>query len=484
MLALAWQRTNNTPPRIAIIGSGPAGFYTAHRTLTRLPTSHIDMYEALPVPFGLVRFGVAPDHPEVKNCQDTFTKVASHPNFTFLGNVSVGNPSDHDHGVGVSLGSVMRNYHAVVFAYGASRDRKLGVRGEGLKGVYSAREFVGWYNGLPACAGLEPELGRGEEAVVVGQGNVALDVARILLSDVDVLAKLDVPEHALARLAESKVRRVHVVGRRGPLQAAFSTKEARELMRLEGLAFHPLDKGLFPEDLKTLPRASRRLSEILLKGSPTPVSTTPGGKSWSLDFLLSPSAFLSSPDSPDHLSSTTFTRNTLTSPFSPTSSVEPLNPPETITIPSSIAFRSIGYKAAPLQDFQTVGIPFDEGRGVVKHDPAGRVQHTPQDGGKVFQGLYCTGWVKTGPTGVIASTMGDAFATGDAIVEDAERLSNEGRIKGGWEGVLAEENVARERVVSWEDWNRIDGAEKERGRELGKEREKMVQTEEMLEVLR
>jgi adrenodoxin-NADP+ reductase len=208
--AYSTAQTSRGRLRVAIIGSGPAGFYTAHRLLNKTHDAVIDMYEQLPVPYGLVRFGVAPDHPEVKNCQDTFEEVAQSPRFNYIGNVRVG----HD----VELMSMKPHYDAILFSYGASEDRELGIPGENLRGVLSARSFVGWYNGLPQFQGLSPNLKVGEQAVVVGQGNVALDVARILLSPVDKLAKTDISEQALQCLAESRVRSVRVVGRRGPIQ--------------------------------------------------------------------------------------------------------------------------------------------------------------------------------------------------------------------------------------------------------------------------
>ena len=196
--------------RVAIIGSGPAGFYTAYRLMNKNKDVVIDMYEQLPVPYGLVRYGVAPDHPEVKNCQDTFEEAAQSPRFNYVGNVRVG----HD----IELAKMKPHYDAILFSYGASEDRELGIPGEDLPGVYSARSFVGWYNGLPQFQALEPNLQAGDQAVVIGQGNVALDVARILLTSVDVLRKTDIAEQAIQTLSESKVRSVRVVGRRGPIQ--------------------------------------------------------------------------------------------------------------------------------------------------------------------------------------------------------------------------------------------------------------------------
>jgi adrenodoxin-NADP+ reductase len=198
------------PLRLAVIGSGPAGFYTAYRLMNKVQDAVIDMYEQLPVPYGLVRFGVAPDHPEVKNCQDTFEEVALSERFNYIGNVRVG----YD----VELSKLKQHYDAILFSYGASEDRKLGIPGENMNGVFSAREFVGWYNGLPQFRGLKPQLQAGEQAIVIGQGNVAMDVARILLSPVDALKSTDITEEALQKLSESKVTSVRVVGRRGPIQ--------------------------------------------------------------------------------------------------------------------------------------------------------------------------------------------------------------------------------------------------------------------------
>ncbi|KAK4134158.1 NADPH:adrenodoxin oxidoreductase-like protein [Trichocladium antarcticum] len=503
--ATAQTSRGGRPFRLAIIGSGPAGFYTAYRAMSRIQDAKVDMYEALPVPYGLVRFGVAPDHPEVKNCQEKFEEVASSPNFTFVGNVSVGTPSDHPDGCTVPLASILRHYNAVVFSYGAAKDRTLGIPGESsLKGIYSAREFVGWYNGLPEHADLAPDLTQGDEAVVIGQGNVALDVARMLLEDVDVLRKSDIAEHAIETLSKSKIRRVHIVGRRGPMQAAFTIKEARELMKLPDVAFHPIDQSLIPADPKTLPRAPRRLMDILLKGSPTPpsssstsTSTSTATKSWSLDFLLTPQAFHPCAADPARVGSTTFERTALSSPFDPHAYA--LGTAQTVSLPSRAVFRSIGYRSAPLPEFAALGIPFNERWGVISNDGGGggggRVQHEERTAGAAmaygrFPGLYCAGWVKRGPTGVIASTMEDAFATADAISRDWGsgdvpflNPDGEGGEAAGWDGVRRETGVGRARVVDWDGWRRIDRAERERGRLVGKEREKFTRTADMLAVL-
>ncbi|KAI9718544.1 MAG: hypothetical protein M1812_003995 [Candelaria pacifica] len=480
-------RTTNTvhatqdvrPFRMAVIGSGPAGFYTAYRVMSKIPDAVVDMYEHLPVPYGLVRFGVAPDHPEVKNVQDKFEEVASSPRFNFIGNIALG--SD------LQLTSLTPHYDAMVFAYGASQDRALNIPGENLKGIYSARAFVGWYNGLPEYADLSPILDGGEEAIVIGQGNVALDIARTLLTDVDALRKTDMTDYALETLNKSRIKRVRVVGRRGPMQAAFTVREVRELLNLPSVAFHPIPTSLFPSDTSTLPRASKRLTQFLMKGSPNPASTSP--KSWSLDFQLSPQSFNTNSNStPTSLSSVTFTKTALQGPdlFSP--ATRAIATSSTITHPASVAFRSIGYKSAALPGLSALNLPFDANLGIIPNDVSGRVLSASLGPGyltaKHIPGMYCAGWVKRGPTGVIASTMEDAFATAEAIAQDWEAkavfLGGDGA---GWDGISEEVRRKGLRRVTWEDWKRIDKVERERGKVAGKEREKMKSVTEMLSVL-
>lgn len=514
---------------MAVIGSGPAGFYTAYRVMSLIDGAKVDMYEALPVPFGLVRFGVAPDHPEVKvsynfgallhqpfavlllhqkdrrtsivssnppeqNCEDKFTEVASSPNFTFIGNVTVGHPSNHPGGQSVQLRTLLRHYDAVLFAYGASKDRNLGVPGESLRRIYSAREFVGWYNGLPEFAGLDPDLSQ-DTAVVLGQGNVAMDVARILLKSPADLRGTDIAGYAADALARSRVRRVRVVGRRGPAQASFTVKELRELVNLEGARMDPVEEGLLPPDLKALPRAPRRLMEVLTKGSAAAASRQQAERSWALDFCMSPTEFLPDPSDPAAVGATGFRRNVLSDVFDPTASITHTEPATTM-MKSPLVFRSIGYKSEPIPEFEDLGVLFDQRRGVIGNDGVhGRVAPTT-DGEENrprnhIPGLYCAGWVKRGPTGVIASTMEDAFATAAAIAEDwkagtdflGDGVTLEGREmeSAGWEGVKSEGPKALAAcAVDWEGWLAIDRAEKERGKSKGKARDKFTAVEEML----
>ncbi|KAH6673600.1 NADPH:adrenodoxin oxidoreductase-like protein [Halenospora varia] len=470
---------------MAVIGSGPAGFYTSYKVMSKIENSVVDMYEHLPVPFGLVRFGVAPDHPEVKNCQDKFQEVAESPRFNFIGNISIGS-----HDGELPLKALIPHYDAILFAYGASKDRTLNLEGEDtLKGIYSARAFVGWYNGLPEYSNLSPDLTQGEQAVVIGQGNVALDVARILLQDVDVLRSTDITENAIETLKKSRVKRVRVVGRRGPLQAAFTIKEVRELVKLPSVSFHPIDTSLIPEDITKLPRPPRRIMEVLKKGSTASLETAP--RSWSLDFCASPTSFNPDPSSPNQLGSMSFETTTLSpNPFD--RSARAVGTGEIKDVPASLAFRSIGYKSEALPGTEELGIPFDDRLGVIPNDHLGRVFDLAEGWGppinaKHIPGLYCAGWVKRGPTGVIASTMDDAFSTAESIAMDwygQTPFLNAGYGDGqGWDGVKVEALRRGCRRVSWNDWKKIDAVEKERGKQNGKEREKFTNVDDMLAVL-
>lgn len=478
------------PFRMAVIGSGPAGFYTAYKVMSKIKDSKVDMYEHLPTPFGLVRYGVAPDHPEVKNCQGKFQEVAESPNFNFIGNIKIGfDPSS------LPLKDLLPQYDAILFAYGASRDKQLGIPGEHLKGIYSARAFVGWYNGLPEYADLAPDLSRGEEAVVIGQGNVALDVARMLLSDVERLRETDITEEALDVLGRSRVKRVRVLGRRGPGQAAFTIKEIRELLNLSSKPyFNPISPNLLPSNPDAgipLPRAQKRLLDILWKGSASSPRSdlTVDQKSWSLDFLVSPSQFSSDDFNATQLATLTCQNNQFSNAaevLSQDAKIEAI-PDDFTTFSAQVAFRSIGYKSEALPGFDDpeVEIPFDNRRGIILNDGIGRVVASEGEGRHV-PGMYCAGWVKRGPTGVIASTMADAFATADAIASDWHSRSPLHFLKGdgaGWENLREEAERRGCRRVSWQDWMRIDGEERRRGREMGKERVKFRSAEDMLAVL-
>ncbi|XP_069125028.1 NADPH:adrenodoxin oxidoreductase, mitochondrial-like [Argopecten irradians] len=449
-------------PHVCIVGSGPAGFYTAQQLLKGNQNVIVDIYEKLPVPFGLVRFGVAPDHPEVKNVINTFTKTAHSERCSFIGNVEVGRD--------VTLKQLQTAYSAVVLAYGADDDRTLGIPGEDLDNVVSARSFVGWFNGLPQDRDLEVDLSA-ERAIILGHGNVALDVARILLTPIDILKKTDISQHALDALSQSKVREVLLVGRRGPLQVAFTIKELREMIKipeskpnLDQKDYQEL-KDLLPD----LPRPRKRLTELMYKTAlePTPTDTKlwrDAKREWGLHFLKSPVHI--NGDS-GKVTGVKFAINRL-------EGEDPVDRKAVATektedIDCGLVLRSIGYRSVSIDK----DIPFNTQKGVVSHTH-GRVQG--------LNGVYCSGWVNTGPVGVILTTMTNGFDVGKAVIQDLSNgvLSVTG--KQGKDGILSQLQKSGVQVVSFSDWKKIDEAEIQKGEHCGKPREKIVDIDSMLKI--
>ncbi|XP_026936386.1 NADPH:adrenodoxin oxidoreductase, mitochondrial isoform X3 [Sagmatias obliquidens] len=392
--------TQEQTPQICVVGSGPAGFYTAQHLLKHHSQAHVDIYEKQLVPFGLVRFGVAPDHPEVKNVINTFTRTAHSDRCAFHGNVVVGRD--------VTVQELRDAYHAVVLSYGAEDHRGLEIPGEELPGVLSARAFVGWYNGLPENRKLAPDLSC-DTAVVLGQGNVALDVARILLTPPEYLEKTDITEAALGALRQSQVKTVWIVGRRGPLQVAFTIKELREMIQLPGTRpiLDPADFLGLQDRIKEVPRPRKRLTELLLQaatekpGVAEAARRASASRAWGLRFFRSPQQVLPSPDGRRaagiRLAVTRLEGVGEATRAVPTGAVEDL--------PCGLVLSSIGYKSRPIDP----SVPFDPKLGVIPN-MEGRVVDVP--------GLYCSGWVKRGPTGVITTTMTDSFVTGQILLQD------------------------------------------------------------------
>ncbi|XP_070579755.1 NADPH:adrenodoxin oxidoreductase, mitochondrial-like isoform X1 [Ptychodera flava] len=452
-------------PHVCIVGSGPAGFYTAQQILKSHKQARVDMVEKLPVPFGLVRFGVAPDHPEVKNCINQFTTTAENERFSFIGNVTIGTD--------ISIADLKEAYDAVVLSYGAEDDRVLGIGGESLHGVYSARSFVGWYNGLPEDRRLNPDLSS-DTAVVIGHGNVALDVARILLTPVDILQKTDITQHAIEALKESRVKTVYVVGRRGPLQVAFTIKELREMTKLPGCksVFDTKDFEGLSELVPTLPRPRKRLTELMIKTADgqTASQQTQGqespNKEWRLKFLRSPIEIVPSEDG-KRVAGIRLEVNELKESEG---RVQALPTGEEEILQCGLILRSIGYKSLPIDD----SVPFDAKNGVIPNT-AGRVSH--------LKGFYCSGWVRRGPTGVILSTMTDGFETGKSVVQDIEsgELDIKSTVDKGRDKLLDIIEKKGLVPVTFDDWKRIDDLEKTRGESIGKPREKFLTVAEMLE---
>lgn len=444
--------TPETPLRVAIIGSGPSGFYAAEALFKSGLNVAVDMFEKLPVPFGLVRSGVAPDHPKIKNVTKVYEKLAGDPRFKFWGNVTIG--SD------IQVEELKPHYHALVFTNGAASDRRLGIPGEDLARSYTATEFVAWYNGHPDYRDHQFDLSQ-ETAVIIGQGNVAIDVCRILAKSVDELKTTDIAKHALDALAESKIKDIYMVGRRGPAQAAFTPQEAKEMGELA-----ICDAIIKPEDLNLsavdeaelqLPDKghNRKNLEILRELTQRPVGAK--ARRLHVPFFLSPVELQGS----DGLEAVVLERNQL--------SGEPgrqkaTGTGEKIVLPAGLLFRSVGYKGTAMP-----GVPFHESWGVF-----------PNEKGRIEPGLYAAGWIKRGPSGVIGTNKPDSVETVEQIVADAPGLSCEKPDSEPLARLLKERGV---RVVSYADWQKIDAAETARGQEVGKPREKFTRVSEMLALL-
>jgi ferredoxin--NADP+ reductase len=459
------------PIRIAVIGSGPAGFYAAGHLLKESEGRfEVDMLERLPTPWGLVRSGVAPDHPKIKSVTRVYEKTAAHPRFRYFGNVTFGQHVGRD--------ELLAHYHAIVYATGSPSDRPLGIPGEDLPGSHAATEFVGWYNGHPDNCDLEIDLLSADRGLVIGNGNVALDVARMLVLAPSELAPTDTADHALEVLAESRVREVVVVGRRGPAQASFTNPELLELGELSDadVIVDPaeLDRALAIADPEAEADATRRRNVEILRGY---ASRAPKGhtKRIVLRFLLSPIELLA--DEHGRVGAVELVHNDLV-PGSG-GALRAQAGEERETIPAELVFRAIGYRGIPLP-----GVPFDERTGVIPNEK-GRILD-PQTGEPV-SGEYVVGWIKRGPTGVIGTNKKDAQETVDAMLADL--------LEGGDAAAAAHtpqtphadavESLLRERqpdLVTYDGWTEIDRYERALGEPVGRPRVKLTRIEEMLRV--
>jgi ferredoxin/flavodoxin---NADP+ reductase len=460
--------TDATPTRIAVIGSGPAGFYAAGHLLKGAdPAFEVDMFERLPTPWGLVRSGVAPDHPKIKSVTRIYEKTAAHPRFRFFGNITFG--------LHVSREELLRHYHAIVYATGSPSDRPLGIPGEDLPGSHAATEFVGWYNGHPDHTNLEVDLLAAERAVVIGNGNVAIDVARMLVLAPEELAPTDTADHALAVLGESRVKEVVVLGRRGPAQAAFTNPELLELGELADADVivdeAELERGLTVHDAQAEENATARRNVEILR-SYAQREPTGHPKRIVLRFLLSPTALVAGENG--HLSAVELVRNELV-PAGAGLRAQATGEHE--TIPAGLVFRAIGYRGIPLPR-----VPFDDRSGVIPNE-GGRV--TDADSGDTLAGEYVVGWIKRGPSGVIGTNKKDAQETVDAILADLAATNGNAAARHAPEqpDAAAVEELLRERqpeLVSYRGWEAIDRHERALGEASGRPRVKVTSIEEML----
>ncbi|WP_020186245.1 FAD-dependent oxidoreductase [Methylopila sp. 73B] len=443
------------PLKVAVVGSGPSGFYAAEALLAA--GAEVDLIERLPTPFGLVRFGVAPDHPKLKQVCQNFTEIASHERFAFFGNVTLG--SD------VAVDELRELYDAVVVASGASADRKLGVPGEDLAGSWSATEFVAWYNGHPDFRDRTFDLS-GDAAVILGQGNVAIDVCRLLSKSADELRQTDISAHALEALAESHIRDIHLVGRRGPAQAKWTAKELRELGLLTEaeVALEPADLvlGAACEAELSDPRGQSAAQSFKILKTFQARAAGQKRKTIHLRFNLNPAAI----EGQGRVESVIFERCSLTGePFAQVAT--PTG--ETAAIAAAAVFRSVGYRGV-----MTEGLPFDARSGAIPHD-RGRVLET----GAPVPGVYVAGWIKRGPSGVIGVNRACSLETIESLLADIVRPSP-GKV--GRRALASLLEKRKTHAVDFNGWKRIDAAERQIGSENGKPREKLTSIADMLVV--
>jgi ferredoxin--NADP+ reductase len=448
-------------PRVAIVGAGPAGAFAAASLLRARGKLEIDLFERLPTPWGLLRGGVAPDHQEIKRLEDTFDRQTLGRGCRLLANVEVG--------VDLSHGELMRHYDAVIYATGAQTDKSLGIAGEDLPGSVPATEFVAWYNGHPDYRDLEFDLDT-PRAVVVGNGNVAADVTRILALSAAELERTDIAEHALEALRASRIEEIVVLGRRGPAQAAFTSAELRDLGRLDGVDLRvdaaeveldPVSRAWLEEEGTF---TARKNVELLREFADRP-RRVDACRRIVLRFLRSPVAIRGE----GRVEAVDVGRNELVRHDHGVLRAQPAGD-EVETIECGLVLRSVGYQAVPLPD-----VPFDERRYVLRNE-RGRVL----DGyGEPLPGVYTVGWIKRGPTGILGTNKRDAAETVECLVEDLR------------EGAVPEPEGTREELdallaerkpdlVTVEGWRAIDAHERERGRAARRPRVKLASRDELL----
>jgi ferredoxin/flavodoxin---NADP+ reductase len=455
------------PLRVAIIGAGPTGFYVADHLLRNTGVAvEVDMFDRLPTPYGLVRLGVAPDHQKIKFVTNAFDKVAASPGFRFFGGV--------DFGKHVTLADLKTHYHQIVYCTGAQTDRRMGIPGEDLAGSHPATEFVAWYNGHPDYRDCVFDLSQ-ESVAVVGVGNVAVDVVRILCRTPEELATTDIADYALDALRKSRVREVYLLGRRGPAQAAFTNPEIRELGELPDadITAEPAEVELDPLSRAAVERSQDRPTlkkvEILREYARRPVSGK--SKRLVLRFLVSPVELIG--DDTGRVAAMRLVRNELYA--TSTGALQPRATDRFEEIPVGLVFRSVGYRGVPLS-----GVPFNESWGVILNDK-GRVLDPGTK--QPLVGEYTAGWIKRGPTGVIGTNKPDAAETVACMFED---LARGAVLEPAHPEAAAADAFVRQRqpsFVSYADWLKLDAIEVAQGRAQGRPRVKLTSVEEMFAAL-
>lgn len=460
--------TNSTPLRVAIIGSGPAAFYIVEHLFKQKGfIVEVDMFDRLPTPYGLVRHGVAPDHQKIKNVIKIYARLAAKPNFRFYGNVELGKH--------ISVADLRQHYHQIVYATGAQTDRPLNIPGINLQGSHAATEFVAWYNGHPDYRDCEFDLSQ-ERVAVIGVGNVAVDVARILCRTQEELETTDIADYALEALRKSRVKEVTMLGRRGPAQAAFTNPEAKELGELPGA-----DALVLPDEAELDPLSKAALEKSGDRGTKRKVeiiqelaTRKPTGKSHQLHirFLVSPVELIG--NDAGQVVAMKLVKNELVESRPGKLSAKATDKFE--EVPVGLVFRSVGYRGVHLQD-----VPFREDWGIIPNEK-GRV--IDPDSERVIVGEYAVGWIKRGPSGVIGTNKPDAKETVICMIED---LGEGSTLTPAHATAQAAEMMIRERqpdYFSYADWLHLDEMEVTKGESQGRPRVKFVTVEEMLDAIR
>jgi len=453
--------------RVAIIGSGPSGFYAADHLLKQSdPEIAVDMYERLPTPFGLVRGGVAPDHEKIKSVTKLYSRIAAHERFSFFGNIEFGTDlSRHD---------LSDHYHGIIYAVGAQTDRKLGIAGEDTLNSYAATEFVGWYNGHPDYQHYDFDLTGIKRVAVIGVGNVAMDVARILARTPEELYGTDIADYALDTLRRSEVEEIYILGRRGPAQAAFTNPEIKELgeMADADIIVDCDDASLDELSATHLKKARDRSAIRNVKILQSYVDRGLTGKSRRIimRFLVSPCEIIGR----EKVKAMKIVKNELY--LDDNGNLRPRATGDYETLPVDMVFRSVGYRGVPLPD-----VPFYDRWGTIPNE-RGRVL-TKHEGREVLTGNYVVGWIKRGPSGIIGTNKPDAIETAERFLEDLESGEVLQPRDTRAESIIKLARMRKPNFISFAEWKILDAIELQRGADSGRSRVKFTTVEEMLEAL-
>jgi ferredoxin/flavodoxin---NADP+ reductase len=454
------------PLRVAIIGSGPSGFYAAEHLLRQQNISiEVDMFDRLPTPFGLVRGGVAPDHPKIKSVTKVYDRIAANPKFRFFGHV--------EFGTDIVYTDLVKHYHAIIYAVGAQTDRRMDIPGESLPGSHPATEFVAWYNAHPDYCDYEFDLSA-ENVAVVGLGNVAMDVIRILARTPEELVETDIADYALEGLRHSKVKNIYVLGRRGPAQAAYTNPEIKELGELldADVIVSQEDATLDPYSQQFIDSGADRVAakNVEVLQSYAAKGDTGKARKIIMRFLVSPVEIIGD----DRVEAIKIVKNQLVPDDKGNLKARPTGEYE--TIPVGLVFRSVGYQGVALP-----GVPFNERSATIPNEK-GRVIDEAHDG-EALTGNYVVGWIKRGPSGIIGTNKPDAVETVETLLADLHAGKLLSPSEPHVEAVVELLDKQRVRYVTYADWLTLDQLEQQRGQSRNAPRLKFSRVDEMLDAI-